>query len=38
MNIAFVGLGIMGRPMGLNLVRAGHALFVQAHRTDSVPL
>jgi 2-hydroxy-3-oxopropionate reductase len=36
MNIAFVGLGIMGRPMALNLVRAGHALFVHARRTESM--
>jgi 2-hydroxy-3-oxopropionate reductase len=25
-NVGFVGLGIMGRPMALHLVRAGHAL------------
>ncbi|UFN50936.1 2-hydroxy-3-oxopropionate reductase [Roseomonas sp. OT10] len=28
MKIGFVGLGIMGRPMALNLQKAGHALFV----------
>jgi len=28
MKIGFIGLGIMGRPMALNLARAGHALFV----------
>jgi 2-hydroxy-3-oxopropionate reductase len=28
MNIGFIGLGIMGRPMALNLRTAGHALFV----------
>ena len=28
MNIGFVGLGIMGRPMALHLKAAGHALFV----------
>jgi 2-hydroxy-3-oxopropionate reductase len=26
MNVGFVGLGIMGRPMALNLMRGGHAL------------
>jgi len=28
MRIGFIGLGIMGRPMALNLHRAGHALIV----------
>jgi 2-hydroxy-3-oxopropionate reductase len=28
MNIGFIGLGIMGRPMAINLRNAGHALFV----------
>lgn len=28
MKIGFVGLGIMGRPMALNLLKAGHALTV----------
>jgi len=28
MNIAFIGLGIMGKPMALNLIGAGHTLFV----------
>lgn len=28
MKLGFVGLGIMGRPMALNLVRGGHALTV----------
>jgi len=28
MNIGFIGLGNMGRPMALNLARAGHALTV----------
>ncbi len=28
MNIGFIGLGIMGRPMALNLKAAGHALLV----------
>ncbi len=28
MNIGFIGLGIMGRPMAINLKNAGHVLFV----------
>lgn len=36
MNIAFIGLGIMGRPMALNLLRAGHSLFVHARRAESM--
>ncbi len=28
MRIAFLGLGIMGRPMASNLVKAGHEVFV----------
>ena len=31
MKIAFIGLGIMGRPMALNLLRGGHELTVWAH-------
>jgi 2-hydroxy-3-oxopropionate reductase len=33
MQIGFVGLGIMGRPMALNLAKAGHQLFVYGKRT-----
>jgi 2-hydroxy-3-oxopropionate reductase len=29
-NIGFVGLGIMGKPMALNLIKGGHALFLQS--------
>lgn len=36
MNIAFIGLGIMGRPMALNLKKAGHKLFVYGRRPESV--
>ena len=36
MNIAFIGLGIMGRPMALNLLHAGHTLFVHARRAESM--
>lgn len=31
MRIGFIGLGIMGRPMALNLVNAGHDLVVSRH-------
>jgi 2-hydroxy-3-oxopropionate reductase len=33
MKIGFVGLGIMGRPMALNLAKGGHELFVYGKRT-----
>ena len=39
MKIGFIGLGIMGRPMALNLLKAGHELKVWARRPESmVPL
>ncbi|HKX94756.1 MAG TPA: NAD(P)-binding domain-containing protein, partial [Methylibium sp.] len=28
MKLGFIGLGIMGAPMALHLVNAGHTLFV----------
>ncbi|WP_415034191.1 NAD(P)-dependent oxidoreductase [Azonexus sp.] len=37
MKIGFVGLGIMGRPMALNLLRAGHELTVWARRPAALP-
>jgi 2-hydroxy-3-oxopropionate reductase len=33
MKIGFIGLGIMGRPMALNLAKAGHELFVPERRS-----
>ncbi len=33
MQIGFVGLGIMGRPMAHNLIKGGHQLFVYGKRT-----
>jgi 2-hydroxy-3-oxopropionate reductase len=36
MKIGFIGLGIMGRPMALNLLRGGHALSVWARRAESM--
>ncbi len=35
-RIGFIGLGIMGRPMALNLTRKGHGLTVWARRRESV--
>jgi 2-hydroxy-3-oxopropionate reductase len=35
MNVGFVGLGLMGRPMALNLIKAGHSVTVWARRADS---
>lgn len=35
-RVGFIGLGIMGRPMALNLVRAGYRLFVHARREVSM--
>jgi len=35
-TLGFIGLGIMGRPMALNLVRAGHGLVVHARRAESM--
>lgn len=32
MKLGFIGLGIMGTPMALNLVNAGHTLYVSAAR------
>ena len=35
-TIAYIGLGIMGRPMALNLLRAGYNVRVWARRTESM--
>jgi len=35
-KIGFIGLGIMGRPMALNLRQAGHDLYVHARRPESL--
>ena len=29
-NIGFIGLGIMGKPMALNLLKGGHKLFLNS--------
>ncbi len=36
MKIGFIGLGIMGRPMALNLLHGGHPLTVWARRAESM--
>lgn len=36
MKIGFIGLGIMGRPMVMNLIKAGHALHVWSRREASM--
>ena len=36
MDIGFIGLGIMGRPMALNLLRGGHTVHVWARRAESM--
>ena len=36
MNIGFIGLGLMGRPMALHLAKAGHRLHLWARRPASL--
>jgi predicted dinucleotide-binding enzyme len=36
MKIGFIGLGIMGRPMALNLLKGGHEVTVWARRAASM--
>jgi 2-hydroxy-3-oxopropionate reductase len=36
MKLGFIGLGIMGRPMALNLIKGGHEMAVYARRATSV--
>ncbi len=36
MNVGFIGLGIMGRPMALNLLKHGHVLTVWSRREESM--
>ena len=35
MDIGFIGLGIMGRPMATHLIQGGHRLFL--HSRSGVP-
>jgi len=36
MNVGFIGLGLMGRPMALHLAKAGHTLHLWARRPASL--
>lgn len=36
MRVGFIGLGIMGRPMALNLIKGGHTVTVWARRQESM--
>ena len=36
MNVGFIGLGIMGRPMAQNLLLQGHVLTVWSRREESM--
>jgi 2-hydroxy-3-oxopropionate reductase len=36
LNIGFIGSGIMGRPMALNLIKGGHKLWVYARRAEAL--
>ena len=36
MQLGFIGLGTMGRPMALNLLKGGHAMSVYARRPEAV--
>jgi len=36
MNVGFIGLGLMGRPLALHLARAGHTLHLWARRPASL--
>ena len=38
MKVGFIGLGIMGAPMALNLLKAGHILFVQTRSKTPIEL
>ncbi len=36
MNLGFIGLGIMGKPMALNLLKGGHKLAVHGRRPETM--
>ena len=36
MQVGFIGLGIMGRPMAINVARGGHSLHVWARRPEAL--
>jgi hypothetical protein len=35
MELGFIGLGVMGRPMAVNLIKGGHDMNVYARRAES---
>lgn len=35
-RIGFIGLGVMGKPMSMNLIKAGHALTVYDHHQENI--
>ncbi len=35
-KVGFIGLGIMGKPMAINLIRGGHPLWVYARRSEAL--
>ena len=35
MKIGFIGLGIMGKPMSKNLIKAGYSLVVRDHNAEN---
>ncbi|NYT85380.1 2-hydroxy-3-oxopropionate reductase [Pollutimonas harenae] len=37
-KVGFIGLGIMGAPMALNLLKGGHQLFAHSHKAPSAEL
>jgi len=36
MNVAFIGMGIMGKPMAINLKKAGHTVYVHGRRPETM--
>jgi len=38
MNVGFIGLGIMGHPMALNLLKGGHSLYLHSRSGVPTPL
>ena len=38
LKVGFVGLGIMGRPQALNLIKGGYSVAVYARRATAWPM
>jgi 3-hydroxyisobutyrate dehydrogenase-like beta-hydroxyacid dehydrogenase len=36
LRVGFIGLGVMGRPMALNLIRGGYRLLVYGRRPETM--